>query len=72
MQIPFPCVSYIQHAYTERMDFFIHRQDTWQYTIQNAPRILIFVSGDEISWKELHLQLIKYFQEQTAPFVQNL
>lgn len=21
MQIPFPCVSYIQHAYTERMGF---------------------------------------------------
>lgn len=25
MQIPFPCVSYIQHAYTERMGF-LHSQ----------------------------------------------
>lgn len=30
-------------------EFFIHRQDAWQYTIQNALRILTFVSGDEIS-----------------------
>lgn len=42
MQILFPCVSYIQHAYIEWDFFFIHRQDTWQYTIQNALRILIF------------------------------
>lgn len=42
MQILFPCVSYIQHAYKEWDFFFIHRQDTWQYTIQNALRILIF------------------------------
>lgn len=76
MQILFPCVSYIQHAYKEWDFFFIHRQDTWQYTIQNALRILIFffffVSGDEISGKELHLQLIKYFQEQTVHFVEDL
>lgn len=73
MQILFPCVSYIQHAYVEWDFFFSHRQDTWQYTIQNALRILIFfVSGDEISGKELHLQLIKYFQEQTVPFVEDL
>lgn len=42
MQILFPCVSYIQHAYIGWDFFFIHRQDTWQYTIQNALRILIF------------------------------
>lgn len=75
MQILFPCVSYIQHAYKEWDFFFIHRQDTWQYTIQNALRILIFfffVSGDKISGKELHLQLIKYFQEQTVHFVEDL
>lgn len=73
MQILFPCVSYIQHAYIEWDFFFIHRQDTWQYTIQNALRILIFfVSGDEISGKERHLQLIKYFQEQTVHFVEDL
>lgn len=75
MQILFPCVSYIQHAYIEWDFFFIHRQDTWQYTIQNALRILFsffFVSGDEISGKELHLQLIKYFQEQTVHFVEDV
>lgn len=26
MQILFPCVSYIQHAYTERMVFLLHSQ----------------------------------------------
>lgn len=49
MQIPFPYVSYIQPTQRGWDFFFIHRRDTWQYTIQNALRILIFVSGDEIS-----------------------
>lgn len=39
---------------------------------KNALIILIFVSGAEILWKELHLQLIKYFQEQIVHFVRDL
>lgn len=65
-------ITYGMPTYREWYFFFIHRQDIWQCTIQNALIILIFVSGAEISWKELHLQLIKYFQEQTVHFVQDL
>lgn len=74
MQMLFPCVNYIQHAYIERMAILLHSQIGHMavHTIQNALIILIFVSGSEISWKELRLQHIKYFQEQTVPFVWDL
>lgn len=57
MQILFPCVSYIQHAYIGWDFFFIHRQDTWQYTIQNALRILIFF---------FFLSLVMRYQERNC------